>query len=178
VFDPTIYDNLKVVFEGSLYDLDRDGRLVVTGREDLIDLAGMSRRFVMRATLPEGRCAAEVELSSGLLDFAGELRALRLAEETIGCKLKLTFFLQERLAEQAAPFDEYLREVWGEEADVHHTLVQPVGPSRRYEQADGEYRISLLFRKKIDEDNIADVEPLLLHLVSTLEWLEEQGGKR
>ena len=32
MFDPTIYENLKVVFEGAVYDLDLDGHLTVGDR--------------------------------------------------------------------------------------------------------------------------------------------------
>ncbi|KPV55085.1 periplasmic component, partial [Paenibacillus sp. A3] len=48
MFDPTIFDNLKVVLEGHLYDLDAEQTIRVIGREDFIDLASMKRIFSMR----------------------------------------------------------------------------------------------------------------------------------
>ncbi|MDF0725751.1 hypothetical protein PY093_03360 [Cytobacillus sp. S13-E01] len=39
MFDPTIFDNLKVVIEGEVYDLDLTGDFLVTNRSDSIDIA-------------------------------------------------------------------------------------------------------------------------------------------
>jgi hypothetical protein len=47
MFDPTVFDNLKVIIEGAIYDLDLDGELQVVNRRDLVDLANMSRQFSM-----------------------------------------------------------------------------------------------------------------------------------
>ena len=175
MFDPTIYDNLKVVFEGALYDLDSSGRVHVSGREDIVDLATMSRAFRMRVEKLAGRCKAQVELTSGLLDFAGELRRVRLAEEVPGCELRLCFQLPERMAEDCRVLDSYLVEIWGEAAVVEHERTARLWP----EQADaGRYQINLRFRQKIDEDNMEDVEPLLDHLVATLEHLEERTERK
>ena len=30
MFDPTIYDNIKVVLEGAVYDLDLEGKIIIT----------------------------------------------------------------------------------------------------------------------------------------------------
>jgi hypothetical protein len=175
VFDPTIYDNLKVVFEGALYDLDSSGRVHVSGREDIVDLATMSRAFRMQVEKLDGRCKAQVELTSGLLDFAGELRRVRLAEEVPGCELRLSFHLPESMAEDCEEIDSYLEAIWGEAADVVHERTARLLP----EQADaGRYRIELRFRQKIDEDNMEDVEPLLDHLVATLDHVEEQTERK
>ena len=170
MFDPTIYDNLRVVLEGALYDLDEQGRLAVTGREDLVDLATMSRTFRMAVEQPEGASRAIVELSSGLLDFAGELRQLRLANEVPGCTLDLVFLLPVLLADLWQTLDQTLQDVWGETADIIHERVSVLGAG----DVGGHYRIIMRFRGKIDEDNMDDIEPLLEHVVSTLEHLEQQ----
>lgn len=175
MFDPTIYDNLKVVFEGALYDLDSSGRVHVSGREDIVDLATMSRAFRMQVEKMDGRCKAQVELTSGLLDFAGELRRVRLADEVPGCMLRLSFHLQEYMAEDCQAIDSYLVAIWGEAAEVVHERTTRLMP----EQANaGRYQIDLRFRQKINEDNMEDVEPLLEHLVATLDDLEERTERK
>ncbi|UOK56770.1 hypothetical protein MGI18_18515 [Bacillus sp. OVS6] len=45
MFDPTAFDNLKVVLEGAIYDADLGGFITVIGRKDLVDLAAMSRCY-------------------------------------------------------------------------------------------------------------------------------------
>ncbi|HEU4962992.1 MAG TPA: hypothetical protein VFV52_03895 [Bacilli bacterium] len=198
MFDPTIFDNLKVVLEGALYELDADKRALVIGREDLVDLAGMSRAFRMRLRLPEGACVAEVELTSGLLDFAAELQRLRLAEEAPGSRLQVSFRMPPDRVQALPAIAAHMTEVWGEVAEVRHERVSvlPVeaeqedvsvraGSEANAEEelatnpfATGEYRVTLAFRGKIDEDNIHDIELLLDHVVSTLDTMEEVEGSR
>ncbi|MGZ6550889.1 MAG: hypothetical protein ACXVDJ_11495 [Tumebacillaceae bacterium] len=179
MFDPTIYDNLKVVFEGALYDLDREGRVLVSGREDLIDLAAMSRTFRMQVEKLEGCCKAKVELSSGLVDFAGELRRMRLADEVPGCELRIGLWLPEAMTAHSEALHEYLEDVWGEVAEPRHERITRFQPGVTQPAVvgahEGTYKIDLVFRNKIDEDNMDDVVPLLDHLVGTLEFLEHRG---
>lgn len=169
MFDPTIYDNLKVVFEGGLYDLDEEGRAVVSGREDLVDLASMSRTFRMQVRKREGCCSACLELSSGLLDFAGELRHIRLADELPGCRLRLSFDLPYEYGNHCPSIQGHLESVWGEVAEIVHEQTRILLP----DGGTGKYRVLLEFRDKIDEHNIEDVEPLLEHFVATLDVLEK-----
>jgi hypothetical protein len=41
MFDPTAFDNMKVVLEGALYDLDIMGEIIITDRNDLFNTAKM-----------------------------------------------------------------------------------------------------------------------------------------
>lgn len=175
MFDPTIYDNLKVVLEGTLYDYDREGRVYVSGRRDLVDLATMSRSFRMELRKQEGTCRAELELSSSLVDFASELRHMRLADELPGSMLRLTFWLAESAADQYEVMDGYLQEQWGEVAEVVHqrTSVLRAGGATEHQ---GEYRITLNFRDKVDENNIQDISPLVEEFIKTIEYLDAKGN--
>ncbi|QNG61538.1 hypothetical protein H4O14_08705 [Bacillus sp. PAMC26568] len=38
MFDPTAFDNLKVVLEGEIYDADLEGIIEVIKRKDIVDL--------------------------------------------------------------------------------------------------------------------------------------------
>lgn len=55
MFDPTAFDNMKVVIEGALYDLDICGEIVITDRNDSFNMAKMSRTFDISFRLPEKR---------------------------------------------------------------------------------------------------------------------------
>lgn len=183
MFDPTIFDNLKVVFEGALYDLDHDGRVLVSGREDIVDIAQMSRTFRLQVRKPDSEIYATLVLTSGLLDFAGELRRIHLADQLPGCELAIQFQLPVSHVQQASAIDRHFQTVWGEVAEVRQEVITVLVPDVS-EDADpivsanmnsrlDRYRIGLEFRAKIDEDNITDVESLLQHLVATMEFLDE-----
>lgn len=75
MFDPTIYDNLKVAFENYLYDLDNlDESIHITHRRDQLELASMSREFTLRFCLRNHTAVtAEVVLRSSLQAIAAEI---------------------------------------------------------------------------------------------------------
>ncbi len=73
MFDPTIYDNLKVVLEGSVYDLDLSGAVRISGRQDQIDLSTMSRLYQIEFRRLQGAALARMRLSTTLTDLSSEL---------------------------------------------------------------------------------------------------------
>jgi IS4 transposase len=48
MFDPTAFDNMKVIIEGLLYDKDLDGEYEITDRNDFVNLSKMDRLFSIR----------------------------------------------------------------------------------------------------------------------------------
>ncbi|TVY07263.1 hypothetical protein [Paenibacillus cremeus] len=174
MFDPTIFDNLKVVLEGGLYDLDAEELISVIGRVDQIDLASMSRTFGIAVKLREGKVKAELRLSSGLLDFAAELRGVSVVGAQPGAELSIEFELP------ADPvgigrFDaihRHLHQQWGSEAAIGYEersrfTTQPA-PRRTI------FIATVAFQRKVDENHIADLDSLLEHIVESLELLERQ----
>ena len=54
MFDPTVFDNLKVAVENEFYDLDNLDRIIdITNRRDLLDMAVMSRPMVENDRTPD-----------------------------------------------------------------------------------------------------------------------------
>lgn len=167
MFDPTIYENLKVVFEGAVYDLDLDGQIVVVHRSDLIDLAAMSRSYMIRFRMKEGRSSAELRLSAGLVDLAGEKLEWRNALP--GCKLELAFTLTLRNPVTACKnIQDVLEQIWGAETTIVQTLSFRYGDdgSRCHNE------IAVQFERKIGEGQVGDIPDLLEHTVRTLRQLE------
>ncbi|MFD2673067.1 hypothetical protein [Marinicrinis sediminis] len=79
-FDPTVFDNLKVMLEGAVYDLDLNEQIEITGREDRLDIASMSRYYQLsfglrntEQTPKQTDFTAVISLHTGLADLAGEL---------------------------------------------------------------------------------------------------------
>lgn len=167
MFDPTIYENLKVVIEGAVYDLDLAGSLVVTHRADLIDLATMSRSYAIRYRLKDGRCLGELRLSAGFIDLAGE--KLEWKNAVPGCGLELQFTVTLRNPEEACPrIQRTLESIWDSRPSIAQTL------SIGYGQDDWRCRndICVKFDRKIGEGQIGDIPELLDYTVRTLQALE------
>src|SRR4051794_1954411 len=94
MFDPTAFDNMKVVIEGALYDLDLSGQIIIIDRNDVVNIAKMSRSFDVYFTLPESEVTAMIEIKSDLINLAAELLPDSHAEKQSGCYMKLQFIHQ------------------------------------------------------------------------------------
>ncbi|WP_429311202.1 hypothetical protein [Paenibacillus mucilaginosus] len=174
VFDPTIYDNLKTVLEGACYDLDAEGAFLITGREDLVDLASYSRTFRLRLRRTEGRCEASVALVSDLADFAGELRKVHIAGEAPGARVQLELLLPLSVSGRREAVEAYLSEQWEQSFRMEFDLVSPWSG----ESADagvpaaGQCRIRMMTTGKLDEGDVEGVEEIGDRLSQTLAYLE------
>ncbi|WP_166245234.1 hypothetical protein [Paenibacillus turpanensis] len=170
MFDPTIYENIKVAMENRIYDLDNlTGEIVVTGRKDLLDQAVMSKQFTLRFVrkgYPE--IAAEICLEANLTDLAAEILEWEKAEP--GCLFTLRFYMHvEQNERQCSRIEAVLNEIWEPELRPRQKL------SYIYNQYKGQYlnEIELGFESKINEEHIGEIPRLLEHIVLTLERLRE-----
>ncbi|NTZ16751.1 hypothetical protein EXW96_03990 [Paenibacillus sp. JMULE4] len=184
LFDPTIYDNLKVVLEGHLYDLDAEGKIRVVGREDLVDLAKMGRTFRMKFVLQCGRDGfmTTIALHSGLTDFAGELRGLHAAGERPGAGLELQLDMPAELSEHLRDIHEYVSSLWGQGWLIRYERLEELFPPSLESDSKvlhGSYRIKLTSASKIDESHMDDMGALLEHLLQfamDMNEMYERGG--
>lgn len=170
MFDPTIFENLRVVMEGAVYDLDLEGVILVVGRHDLVDLADMSRAFVIRFRLKDGKCTGELRLTAALADLAGE--KLEWKHATPGCSLELRFQLEMRDTSTACHvIQRELETIWDNRPDIRQTISYPYsqeGERDRLFTND----IRCTFNRKIDEGHWSDFPELLEVMVDSLEILE------
>ncbi|MDF2669249.1 MAG: hypothetical protein K0R67_1555 [Paenibacillus sp.] len=170
MFDPTIFENLKVVMEGAVYDLDLEGLVLVVGRHDLVDLADMSRSFVIRFRLKDGHCTGELRLSAALSDLAGE--KLEWKNAYPGCSLELRFQLEMRETSLACrTIQRELEGLWDRRPEITQTLsftYSPEGDSAPMYVNE----IRCTFNRKIDEGHWSDFPELLDIMVDSLEVLE------
>ncbi|MEK1830800.1 hypothetical protein AAAC51_22435 [Priestia megaterium] len=91
MFDPIVFDNLKVVVEGEIYDLDLSGQVSVTNREDFVDLAQFTRTYRI-SFQPHFCCTASLTLSTDLDNIHAELTPSRV--EKPGCTVYIHFQLK------------------------------------------------------------------------------------
>ncbi|TBL80258.1 hypothetical protein [Paenibacillus thalictri] len=174
MFDPTVYDNLKVVLEGALYDLDLAGQLEIIGRSDRVELSTMSRFFQLDCKVkPDGIAVASVSLDAGLADLAAEI--LEQEGKQPGCHCYITFQIpvDEPLA-AAEAVKTQIREIWGERP----LLKMTVSYSPDTEQPDFMLLASMHFGRKLDEGQMEDIPSMIDHVALTLQTLDGYIGQR
>lgn len=92
MFDPTAFENLKVIVEGAVYDFDLHGDILVTDRKDVMDLASLSRMYSISFQLTETfktMVEATFSLSVDAKNLSGEI--LEVPQFIPGCEMKPNF---------------------------------------------------------------------------------------
>lgn len=172
MFDPTVFENLKVAFENQLYDLDTlDRKLDIINRIDRLELAVMSREFALQFTLA-GRTnvSAEIQLTASLKDLAAEI--LELEGETPACTLRLRFYMQvNNIAGQCKQVEQIVNRIWEPDTAPTQTISYIYGE----EESIYSNRIELGFNRKISEEQMEDIPELITHVLQTLEKLGESA---
>lgn len=170
MFDPTVFENLKVVAEGAVYDLDLAGAILVTNRRDVVDLASMSRTYSIAFILREAEydITALFSLTADVKNLAGEI--LEDAAVLPGCNLQLQFVFP---ISSPNPFveriDEQLHLIWGEE----RRITQVISYEYNKEPLFYSNTATVLFQKTIREEHAEDLSAVIDHMVETLERLQE-----
>lgn len=169
MFDPTVYDNLKVGFENHLYDLDNlDEIIQITDRKDRLEMAIMSREFVLQFCLrnhPE--VTGKVVLRTSLGELAAEI--LEMPGGHPGCSLELRFSMLIQEPETQCPvIRSILQQSWPEQRtrqNIQYTFGdQPIA-----------YRVSaeVHFDRSVNEDQMGDIPELCDHMIHALNQLRQ-----
>lgn len=171
MFDPSIFDNLKVAFENQLYDLDNLERTIrVTNRIDRMEMSVMSREFAIQFVLAgDERITAEIRLEASLVDLAAEL--LETKDGNPGCTLRLRFYMQVGAQEECGQVQQILHRIWPE-----LTSLQTLSCIYGHDPAVWRNTAELMFDRKINEDQMGDIPELIEHVLRTLTELQAFGG--
>jgi hypothetical protein len=168
MFDPTVFENLKVAFENQLYDLDNlDSKIQIINRIDRLEMAVMSRSFALRFILTDQKdVSAEISLDASLKDLAAEI--LELQSEAPACTLHLRFYMQiNEAADVCQQVERILQRIWSPEIAPIQTISYTFGQ----ENPVYSNTIELGFNRKISEEQMDDIPELLEHVLQTLEEL-------
>lgn len=168
MYDPTVFENLKVAFENQVYDLDNlDRKINIQNRVDQIDLSILTRKFVIQFILVDQQAVtAEIILKASLEDLAGEI--LEILGGNAGCSLILRFNKRvQNVPVQCGKIEQALNDIWKNEIQVTQTL------SFVYNKEDSSYlnKIEVEFVQKINEEHMEDIADFLDHVLETLEVL-------
>ncbi|MFP7493136.1 hypothetical protein SFC66_05040 [Terribacillus saccharophilus] len=168
MFDPTVFDNLKVAFENQLYDLDNvDEEITIVSRHDRMEMADMSREFRLGLTLRENaEVTAEICLEASLRDLADEI--LEAPDTNPGCRLRLFFYMTVESPDTECPvIESILTKIWTPPTRPEQTLQYVYDKQQKHYQNTVEVR----FDRKINEDQMEDLPNLIDHILDSLEAL-------
>ncbi|WP_066061220.1 hypothetical protein [Neobacillus soli] len=171
MFDPTAFDNMKVIIEGALYDRDISGEIVITDRNDCINMAKMSRQFDVSFRLPNSSITAKIELESRLANLAAELIPGALSMKLAGCHVRLHFYLEHGEGKDYQMIKDILLDVWG--------VTRKITISVQYNPLEKEKRIvnvlTVDFDRLISEDHMDDLVEMTEFMVTTLKNLTKKS---
>ncbi|MGD8191980.1 hypothetical protein ACQCN2_18585 [Brevibacillus ginsengisoli] len=180
MFHPTIYDNIKVVLEGAVYDRDLEGAIVVHSRADIVDLATFNRLFQIEFSLsedvdPEKKVTVMMQLKTQLADIASEQLEQSLTDH-VGCTICLHFSLNiTDVMKETYIITQILNEIWGHRPHITQEVSARFDEHRQLEWPPSVYknRITLDFHRKIDEGNIEDIHDLVEHCIQSITRLNQ-----
>jgi len=166
MFDPTVFDNLKVVLEGAMYDLDFNKDVEITDRSDIVDLAKMSRSYTL--TLTQGKIDAIIELTTDALNWSGEILAPE--QGNYPCQIYIEFLLKVADIDQDCSAIRFrLNQIWRSfKPKIEQNISFVYGNTAPL----FDNQIVLSFKDDLGEAFIADIPFLIEKLVTTLSALE------
>lgn len=120
MFDPSVYENVKVVVEGAIYDLDLDGDIQIINRKDIVDLASISRTYEIEFTVVDyENILVHFILKADLASFAQEKMK---QDSMVGCELILIFSIAVK-QELRSSILHAIRATWEERPIIEQKVV-------------------------------------------------------
>jgi hypothetical protein len=171
MFDPTAFENMKVVMEGIFYDKDLSGEIVIVDRNDLINTAKLSRSYDLSFQLPlakKEKVTCKFTLSAGVENLTAEL--LEISADLAGCTAKIEFFTQHEYIEPLfLHIEELLSGIWGKKRAISLMVCRNSIKSNEKVLYTG----TISLNRIIQEDQLDDLTEMTDYMIMTLDKLEE-----
>lgn len=173
MFDPTAFENMKVVMEGGFYDRDLSGEIRIVDRNDTINSAKMCRRYDLTFTNPaEG--LAEIYctfiMEAGLDNLAAELLPQRKTEMLAGCRISVNFNIKHQHDHKnSQEIREVLEQIWGRGRNIEQTVKY--SPENRQGLAETETIIT--FNRLVQEEQIDDLNEMINYMTASMDSLRK-----
>lgn len=174
LFDPTAFDNMKVVLEGAVYDRDILGDILVVNRDDLVNLATLSRHFTIEFELKEPRFEKKfsggISLYASLQNLSSELLASHIDETFSGSTVDIFIACSEKLAdEQVDKVFNGLEDIWGKQRTITwKTILEKTNTNQQFFSS----RVTISFGRLVKEDQMDDLVDMIEYLIQSLKLAE------
>lgn len=190
MFDPIVFENIKVALENQLYDLDNlDERISIIDRKDSMNMAVMSREWSLRFLLrhseeleDEGSfISAELVLQSEINDIADEILERQISRPA--CQLLVRFYcIVENPLEDCPAIERIINEQWERGTIPTQQLSQYYGQATQDDEVSALIwrpfffynKIELSLNRRIGEEQMNDFEQLIECVIQTVDCLEQQ----
>ncbi len=173
MFDPTAFENIKVVIEGEIYDRDLSGKIKVVDRNDWINTAKLSRKYEITFTVngyKEEEIAAILTLEAGLDNLSAELLSSGKANHLAGCIVDISFSLlhrNEKLVFQSIQED--LEEIWGKDREIVQFIkTTPLAKSQLVRNFS-----TVSFNRLVYEEQMDDLTEMIDYMIDSLKKLKK-----
>lgn len=172
MFDPTAFDNMKVVLEGALYDLDLDGEIRIIDRNDIMNLAKMSREFDVSFELVEEKgipIVANFQLKAKLENLASELLPETKSSSIAGCHLELSFsFINKNEQMYFERLNDVFLSIWGQNRNILQTAsFDPLNKNDYVKN-----KVSIGFNRVIEESQLEDLTDVVSFMLETIQKIK------
>lgn len=171
MFDPTAFENIKIVIDGRIYDLDLAGEIKIIDRNDILNTAKLSRQYDISFTDQRNEnkeCFCTFIMEAGLENLASELLPIANSEQLAGCQMKIRFTLKH--VNELAAFKEIeaiLKDIWGPDRVIKQTVKKnPFDDGKIVTNS-----TEVIFNRLVYEDQIEDMISMIDYMVKTLKVL-------
>ncbi|MBU8878973.1 hypothetical protein BGM26_08235 [Bacillus sp. FJAT-29790] len=171
MFDPTAFENMKVVIEGTLYDLDLSGEIRILDRNDLLNSAKISRKYEISFTdQMEGQadiyCSFLMEAS--LANLAAELLPAARSSMLAGCHIYVKFYLKHpNELSLFQKIERILIDIWGKDRTIKQVVMRdPFDDGKIISN-----ETTVIFNRLVLEDQIDDLVSMIDYLMVSLKSL-------
>ena len=177
MFDPTAFENMRVIMEGIFYDKDLSGDISIVDRNDVINTAKLSRVFDLSYQLIASsisKVTGRLTLEANLKNLAAELLPTFGSEKQAGCMVKIEFLFEHDSDKSISlEVDQILRKIWGENRIIKQIIrYEPLLLNQIIH-----HTALITFDRIITEDQIDDMVEMVDYMMLTLEKLEKVINK-
>ncbi|WP_077618519.1 hypothetical protein [Bacillus sinesaloumensis] len=166
MFHPTVFDNLKVVIEGALYDLDLEGPLLIINRQDLVEMARLGRNYrIIFKDKSIDNIQAYIDLRIDLDNLLTDLR--RPDTQSPGCRLEIGFIFKMDSLDVCPKLEAVLSAIWGDTRDIQQEISFQHGVNEYTNNS------KIIFHRLIYEDNIDDLLEMIDYMIDSIHQLHK-----
>lgn len=168
MFDPTAFENMKVVIEGELYDSDLTGEIRIKDRNDIFNSAKLSRRYDITFTDQKDKKVdvwCTFILEAGLANLAAELLPIAHSAKLAGCQIQIEFsFVHKENISFAQNIERVLKEIWGQDRIIN-VMTKRSPFSGKNEVT---YVAAVTFNRLIYEDQVDDLTAMVDYMIDSI----------